>query len=60
MVIFCHTIYAQSDLLIEAQKLCNEKKYDQAFPLAEKIIVHPETKTDPTSWHIRSYVYIQK
>ena len=59
MVVFCHNYYAQSDLLFEAQRLCNEKKFDQAFPLAEKIITHFETKSDPTSWHIRSYVYIQ-
>lgn len=44
---------------MDAQKLCNEKKFDQAMPLIEKVIVHPETKNDPTSWHIRSYVYIQ-
>jgi hypothetical protein len=46
-------------LLFEAQKFCNEKKFDQAIPLIEKVIVHPETKNDPASWHIRSYTYIQ-
>jgi hypothetical protein len=46
-------------LLFEAQRLCNEKKFDQAIPLIEKVIVHPETKGDPASWHIRSYSYIQ-
>ncbi len=59
MVIFCHNSYAQNDLLFEAQKLCNEKKYDLAIPMLEKVIVHPETKNDPASWHIRSFAYLQ-
>ena len=59
MVVFCHNFYAQNYLLFEAQKLCNEKKYDIAIPMLEKIIVHPDTKNDPASWHIRSYAYLQ-
>lgn len=59
LVCFCHNFYAQTDLLFEAQKLCNEKKFDQAIPLIDKVIAHPETKNDPASWHIRSYSYIQ-
>jgi len=59
LVCVCHNFYAQTDLLFEAQKLCNEKKFDQALPLIEKIILHSDTKTDPASWHIRSYAYIQ-
>lgn len=59
MIVFCHSYYAQNDLLFEAQKLCNEKKFDLALPMIEKIIVHPETKNDPSSWHIRSYAYLQ-
>jgi hypothetical protein len=59
LVCVCHNFYAQTDLLFEAQRLCNEKKFDQAIPLIEKVIVHPETKGDPASWHIRSYSYIQ-
>lgn len=59
LVCVCHNFYAQTDLLFEAQKLCNEKKFDQAIPLIEKVILHPETKNDPASWHIRSYAYIQ-
>lgn len=59
LVCVCHNFYAQTDLLFEAQRLCNEKKFDQAIPLIEKVIVHPETKNDPASWHIRSYSYIQ-
>jgi predicted ATP-binding protein involved in virulence len=43
-VIFCHSYYAQGDLLIEAQRLCNEKKFDLALPLAEKTIIHPEAR----------------
>ena len=59
MVAFCHTSYAQNDLLFEAQKLCNEKKFEAAIPMLEKAIVHPETKNDPAAWHIRSYAYLQ-
>ena len=59
LVCFCHNFYTQTDLLFEAQRLCNEKKFDQAIPLIEKVIVHPDTKNDPASWHIRSYSYIQ-
>lgn len=59
LVIVCHNQYAQSELLFDAQKLCTEKKYDQAIPLLEKIILDPQTKGDPASWHIRSYAYIQ-
>ncbi len=54
-----HNQYAQTDLLFEAQRLCNEKKFDEALPIIEKIIIHPETKNDPASWHIRSFGYIQ-
>lgn len=58
-LIVCHNQYAQTDLLFDAQKLCNEKNYDQAIPMLEKLILHPETKNDPASWHIRSYAYLQ-
>ncbi|MBC7695121.1 MAG: hypothetical protein H7141_06715 [Burkholderiales bacterium] len=59
LLVVCHKQYAQTDLLFDAQKLCNEKNYEQAIPMLEKIIVHPETKNDPASWHIRSYAYLQ-
>jgi hypothetical protein len=59
LVVVCHKHYAQTDLLFDAQKLCNEKKYDEAIPMLEKVIVHPETKNDPASWHIRSFAYLQ-
>lgn len=59
LVCMCHNFHAQQDLLFEAQRLCNEKKFDQAIPLIDKVIIHPETKNDPASWHIRSYSYIQ-
>lgn len=44
---------------MEAQELSNSKKFDKAMPLLDKVILHPETKDDPASWHIRSYVYLQ-
>lgn len=57
LLIVCHNQYAQMDLLFDAQKLCQEKKFDQAIPLIEKVIINPETKNDPTSWYIRSFAY---
>lgn len=59
MVFICQHLSAQTDLLFDAQKLCNEKNYEQAIPLLEKVITHPETKNDPASWHIRSFAYLQ-
>ncbi len=59
LVFVWHNQYAQTDLFFDAQRLCNEKKFDEALPIIEKIIIHPETKNDPASWHIRSFAYIQ-
>ena len=59
LLIVCHNQYAQTDLLFDAQKMCQEKKFDLAIPLIEKIIKHPDTKLDASAWHIRSYAYIQ-
>ena len=58
-LLVCQNHYAQTDLLLEAQRLCNEKKFDEALPIIEKIIIHPDTKNDPQTWHIRSFAYIQ-
>ncbi|MES2513938.1 MAG: hypothetical protein V4580_07320 [Bacteroidota bacterium] len=57
-MLVCHNFYGQT-LLFDAQRLCNEKKFDQAIPLLERVIVDPETMNDPASWHIRSFAYIQ-
>ena len=59
LLIVCHNQYGQTDLLFDAQKMCQEKKFDLAIPLIEKIIKHPDTKLDASAWHIRSYAYIQ-
>lgn len=59
IMIVCSNVFGQSELLFDAQKLCNEKKYEQAIPLLEKVIIDPATKNDPASWHIRSYAYLQ-
>lgn len=59
LLIVCNKQYAQTDLFFEAQKLCEEKKFEQAIPVIEKVIIHPETKNDAAAWHIRSYSYIQ-
>lgn len=59
LLVFCLNSFGQSDLLIQAQTLCNEKKYSEAIPLIEKIIVHQDTKDDATSWYIRSYANLQ-
>lgn len=50
---------AQTNLLMEAQELSNNKQFDKAIPLLDKVILHPETKNDPASWQIRSYAYLQ-
>lgn len=46
-------------MLFEAQKLCNEKKFELAIPIIDKVIIHPETDKDPASWHIRAFAYLQ-
>lgn len=55
----CFCTKAQTNLLMEAQDLSNSRQFDKAMPLLDKVILHPETKDDPASWHIRSYVYLQ-
>ncbi len=55
----CFCTNAQTNLLMEAQDLSNSKQFDKAMPLLDQVILHPETKDDPASWHIRSYVYLQ-
>lgn len=52
-------VSAQTDSLFKAQALCNEKKFDQAISIIDKVILHPETSKDPASWHIRSFAYLQ-
>ncbi len=44
---------------MEAQDLCNSKQFDKVIPIIDKVILHPETKNDPASWHFRSYAYLQ-
>jgi hypothetical protein len=51
--------HAQQDMLFEAQRLCNEKKFDEAIPIIDKVVLHTETTNDPASWHIRSFAYLQ-
>lgn len=51
--------FGQSDKLFEAQKLSQDKKFDEAIKIIDQVIVHPETSGDPASWHIRSYSYLQ-
>ncbi|MCC6181700.1 MAG: hypothetical protein IT237_07700 [Bacteroidia bacterium] len=59
LICIAHNFYAQNDLLMEAQKLCQEKKYEQAIYIIDKTVLHSETKDDPAVWHIRSFAYIQ-
>lgn len=59
MIVLCTKIYAQSDSLDKAQKLCNEKKYVEAISLLDNVISNPETKNNPHTWHMRSYAYLQ-
>ena len=58
-LIVCHIQYAQTDLLFDAQKLCQENKFDLAIPILDKVVNHPETQSDPQAWHMRSYAYLQ-
>lgn len=49
---------AQNDsLLFEAQRLCTEKKFDQAIKIIEKEILLPEAKLDPFAWKLRAFAY---
>lgn len=50
---------AQNDSLFKAQSLCNDKKFDIAIPIIDKVVLHPETHDDPASWHIRAFSYLQ-
>lgn len=62
VILFClisFVQFAQTDKLFEAQTLCQEKKFDQAIPIIDQVIIHPETSNDPAAWHIRSYSYLQ-
>ncbi len=58
-VLLSFSQYAQTNLLMDAQKLCNEKKYDQAIPLTDKAVLNPETSTDAFALQMRAYAYIQ-
>lgn len=50
--------YAQTNLLLEAENLCKEKKFEQAVPLIDKVVTNPETSNDHAAWYIRSYAYL--
>lgn len=58
-ICFAQISIGQNDLLMEAQKLCQEKNYTQAIVVIDKVITNTETKNDPAAWHIRGYAYIQ-
>ncbi len=59
LVFLCLYGKSQTNLLMEAQELCNTKQFDKAIPMLDKVVANPETKNDPASWHIRSYAYLQ-
>lgn len=59
LVLFCSKQYAQSDLFYEAQKLCADKKFEQAIPIIDKVVLNPETSGDHASWHVRAFAYLQ-
>lgn len=58
LVLFYTKQYAQNDKLFEAQSLCNEKKYEQAIPVIDQVILNPETSGEHASWYIRSFAYL--
>ncbi len=59
MVFLCQNYFAQNDSLFKAQTFCNEKKFSQAIQIIDKVVLNPETSSDPASWHIRAYAYLQ-
>ncbi len=59
LIFLCHNYFAQNDSLYKAQTLCNEKKFNQAIQIIDKVVLNPETSSDPASWHIRAYAYLQ-
>ena len=59
MVFLCQNYFAQNDSLFKAQTLCNEKKFSQAIQIIDKVVLNSETSSDPASWHIRAYAYLQ-
>lgn len=59
LVFLCQIYFAQNDSLFKAQTFCNEKKFSQAIQIIDKVVLNPETSSDPASWHIRAYAYIQ-
>jgi len=59
MVLLCSVAGAQTDSLFKAQDLCNQKRFEEAIRMIDKVIRDPQTKDDPHSWHIRSYAYLQ-
>lgn len=59
LVMVSCALHAQSDKLFEAQKLSQDKKFDEAISIIDQVVLHPETSNDPAAWHIRSYSYLQ-
>lgn len=59
MVVVCFSTHAQTDSLFRAQDLCGQKRFDEAIKVIDKVVLNPETKSDPASWHIRSFAYLQ-
>lgn len=50
---------AQTEKIIEAQKLLEDKKIAQSIILIEQATKHNETKDDPFTWYLRSLAYYQ-
>ncbi len=57
MVLCCYNSKAQIDSLNKMQDLLQNKKYEQAVILGDKIILHPDTKNEPASWSLRAVAY---
>ena len=52
------SLFSQNDLLISAQNLCRDNKFKEAIPILDKVVIDPETKTDPLALNLRAVAYL--
>ena len=54
-----HKTHAQVDKLMEAFDCYQNKNFACAKNKIDEVILHPETKEEPTAWTLRAYIYYQ-
>ena len=52
------SLFSQNDLLISAQNLCRDNKFKEAISILDKVVIDPETKTDPLALNLRAVAYL--